>query len=783
MADDLPPLVDMPAPKKPAVTIEAPSPDNAMGLPLPHEADALYGRIRKAEGTEAGDGFVFYGGQSFKPGKDFPEWEGAKGPKGTTHAAGPGQWQPDTWNGLKPDFEKRFGRAPDFSSQDDQKAMSWLNAAKIYPGGEEKLKADIAAGKLNEAALAPQWAGFGGGGDMPPAIASGKWRVSDKALAYEQGRSNTSVVWMSPDDYLAMTPQTEAGDKRKSLMKSLAAGDEIEAIPTLDAKIEKGRIKVFDQDGRNRARVAKEEGVDLIPVAIHGVAPEAGGQGKAPARPDWIEDMNGALRRFNYTPVPKATPPAPSRLDRFGTGLADVGYGAAQLGGHIAAVPEQAMAPNFGMVPPETAKTVDTAVADREKQIEAERAARGESGTDWWRVAGNVAGTMPLAAIPVPGAPVAGAAGTAARIGGAAVRGALGGAEGAALAPVTSGDYETQKAKQIGEGAALGAAVPAGAGAVGATARAATNAAGRVVSPNIVTQAASRLFGEDAKALTPELLARVKANIQAKFNRIEGAHDIHIDDEMVRELGEVQARAIDMLGDTEAKPISDALERILERARGDGIIPARSAATLWHKGSRLDNLTEAKNPDIAILANRAQSAVRNALSRQLSPEEAAEYSLARGQWRDFKIVANKTLRPGETQLDPRRFVNAVARRFPEQAAQPGGPEVLRLARAVGETWPAGRQGVSLGPEIAGLAAGHAVGGPFGGAIGAILGNAVRSTVLDRLAGMRVASPNAMLALRPPPPVAPPNKGLEMLRALGQRSAGPAIGAVSAAPGL
>ena len=181
---------------------KVPAPDSAMGFSsaqpappakstgaaaLPPEADALYRRVRKAEGTADGGGFVFYGGQPFTPGKEFPEWEGLPGPKGRTHAAGPGQWQPDTWNGLKPDFEKRFGRAPEFSSDADQKAMTWLNAAKIYPGGEAKMRRDLAENKLDTAALAPQWAGFGGGGSASPWAVTGsdKWRVSDRALAAE----------------------------------------------------------------------------------------------------------------------------------------------------------------------------------------------------------------------------------------------------------------------------------------------------------------------------------------------------------------------------------------------------------------------------------------------------------------------------------------------------------------------------------------------------------------------------------------------------------------------
>ncbi len=138
--------------------------------------DILYGRVRNAENTAgANDGFVTYGSTPFTPGADHPrelarrEGRDHNGNPVVTHAAGPGQWQPDTWDGLKPAFAEKFGRDPVFSSHDDQKQMVWLNAAKIYPGGEDKMRADIAAGTLNTRALAPQWEGFyANDGSTPP---------------------------------------------------------------------------------------------------------------------------------------------------------------------------------------------------------------------------------------------------------------------------------------------------------------------------------------------------------------------------------------------------------------------------------------------------------------------------------------------------------------------------------------------------------------------------------------------------------------------------------------
>lgn len=791
MADDLPPLVDLATamkprdPANPAVTYEANKPGMGTGMSLPPEADTLYGRVRKVEGT-SGNPWQFYGGDTFTPGPEHPgDAALRKGPQGDTHAAGPGQWQPGTWNGLKPEFEKRFGRAPRFNSEDDQRAMVWLNAAKIYPGGEEKLKADIAAGKLDTAALAPQWAGFGGS-DVPPVIQSGKWRVSDKAIAYEQGRSNTDVVWMSPDDYLAMTPKSEAGDKRKSLLRSLNAGDEIEAIPTLDAKVENGRVKIFDQDGRNRAEVAKQEGVDLIPVAIHGVSGEA---------PQWMEDMNGALRPFNFSQVARATPSAPSVLERFGTGLMDAVYGATQAAPRMGA-PETSLFASPTEIAEEregaaqAGAAADKFVADREKQIQADRAARGETGPDLLRVAGNVAATAPLAALPGPEAAVG--AGMLGRAGIAAARGALGGAEGAAFAPVTSGNYGAEKAKQLAEGAGFGAGLGGAGSAIASGIGGAVNAAKRIVTPGTITQAASRLFGEDAKKITDNMIVYVKDRLAKTFERIEKSHDLDLakDPNIVPELDAIKQEARVNLGDENiggrAGPIVSAIDKFLSLADEAGTIPGKAAATLWHAGGAIDRLIKNSDPTIRHLAKSIKDVARDAFSRALPPDEAKVYSATRSAWRDMKIV-EKSIPTGETQVRPRQFVQAVRRAFPNEKEMRTPPEVVKLARALGETYPMG-EGGSMAAQVAARLARPAIGGTLGtmlgGPAGGVLGIAGELTLERLLRGTRIASPNAMRAFLPPPSVAPPNKGLEMLRALGQRAptaAGLAVGSVAAAP--
>lgn len=93
---------------------------------------------------------------------------------------------------------------------------------------------------------------------------------------------------------------------------------------------------------------------------------------------------------------------------------------------------------------------VDQQVREREQAYQAQR---GDTGIDWARLGGNIVNPVNLA--------IAGAAPAAAGLAGRMGIGAAAGGASASMAPVGDGDFATEKAKQIGMGAAGGAAVPA----------------------------------------------------------------------------------------------------------------------------------------------------------------------------------------------------------------------------------------------------------------------------------------------------------------------------------
>lgn len=213
-----------------------------------------------------------------------------------------------------------------------------------------------------------------------------------------------------------------------------------------------------------------------------------------PVQPDarGAEDNDLWTRLTAPPPPPQAASPAATvqpvgRLDRFMTGLGDVGYGAAQL--------MQRVAPENSVMGQLTAGA-DQRVREREQTYQAGRAAAGSTGTDWWRMGGNVVSGAPLAALAAP-------AGLPAAIG---VGMLTGGAQGA-LQPVTEGnpkDYWGAKADQAVSGM-VGGAVGAGVG----------NAVGRMLSPRVRPQV--RTLDDANVRMTPgQILGGTAQSIEDK---------------------------------------------------------------------------------------------------------------------------------------------------------------------------------------------------------------------------------------------------------------------------
>lgn len=137
-------------------------PKNPMGLPP--EAATIVGVIRFSEGTARKQGYTLFGGQDFVPGYEHPAREGWQGNAAmNTHAAGPGQWQPGTWE----DEKKRAaaqGIELDFGKGAHQDWAIWDRSSRLYKDATGRdLAADIRAGKADYSVLGSEWQGLARG--------------------------------------------------------------------------------------------------------------------------------------------------------------------------------------------------------------------------------------------------------------------------------------------------------------------------------------------------------------------------------------------------------------------------------------------------------------------------------------------------------------------------------------------------------------------------------------------------------------------------------------------
>lgn len=213
-------------------------------------------------------------------------------------------------------------------------------------------------------------------------------------------------------------------------------------------------------------------------------------------------------------PVSDAAAPKPNTttaLGQFGRGVADPAYGGMQAAAHLADSPIAGMIPGvgaakaivntaagsfFGTSVTKAAKDyADRAVKEREEKIAKERG-DDASKTDWWRMGGNVAASLPMGA----GGLLEGAgSGLLGMVGRGAATGALAGA----LEPVKEGDnFGTTKAAQIGEGGVLGGGI----GILGKGASEGAKMAGEYVlrthpeaAENAAVQTILKRWGQDTK--------------------------------------------------------------------------------------------------------------------------------------------------------------------------------------------------------------------------------------------------------------------------------------------
>lgn len=207
--------------------------------------------------------------------------------------------------------------------------------------------------------------------------------------------------------------------------------------------------------------------IDIL-SALQSVGDEPGSAQSpgAGAPPSGGVNILAALQAAGQQEAPPAPLPAPTRLERFATGFGDTFYGLGNLAQHaagpvlnlarrgISAGLKAAGDPNAAAIfAPVSNSDWDNIVANREQAYDRARAQAGQTGIDWWRLAGEAANPTNYLASEDAAATVLG------RVGQAALQGAGVGAAQAAGTAAVPGQTWWDAAKGAVTGGATGGLV------------------------------------------------------------------------------------------------------------------------------------------------------------------------------------------------------------------------------------------------------------------------------------------------------------------------------------
>lgn len=181
------------------------------------------------------------------------------------------------------------------------------------------------------------------------------------------------------------------------------------------------------------------------------------------------------------------------------------------------------------------------------------------------------------------------------------------------------------------------------------------------------THAVSRTFGEDTPQITRETMQGAYKRIGGVMNDIEGRTTVPVgqDHQLMTSLGNI-ASDVERLYTKDSpqyKAVIGHMQDIFERAAPYGdTLPGDVYKSLVTHNSDLDKLAGSGEP-IARFGTQIKEALRDAMQRAATPEDAAAYRQARLQYKNAKTIEPLVIKGVPGEINPVTLQNRVAQQF------------------------------------------------------------------------------------------------------------------------
>ena len=403
---------------------------------------------------------------------------------------------------------------------------------------------------------------------------------------------------------------------------------------------------------------------------------------------------------------------------------------AAGFGGAIsktAGAIEQLAGKGIGLVAPEAGKKIEQHALEQIQKTEAITNPYIQANPKT-ALAGEAAGLIfnPVNKV-LPGGPTTGMMGT---LGQGAVQGA---AINALTTPVTDENkpFLTEKLKQAFTGGAAGAVGAGAIKALGGIAEPVTNALGDIGQKAVKTlrdagvpvdvaqatgsaflnrtkaalmdnpftagkeeafagmqkaaynKAISKTMGEDASAITPEVIAAAKQRLGENYDTIASRNNIHFDKEMNLSLKNIEEEAQQVLSPEQFATVKKQVDNILAKADANGgALHGEQYQTIKRV---LDKISGGRDTDVAQYSRELKEALLSGLSRSAEASgnkaDVALLKQTNKQYSNMKKIEDVVLKNPQGDVSPSLLSNSLATKAKRYSIYQDDPQLADLARA------------------------------------------------------------------------------------------------------
>lgn len=191
-------------------------------------------------------------------------------------------------------------------------------------------------------------------------------------------------------------------------------------------------------------------------------------------------------------------------------------------------------------------------------------------------------------------------------------------------------------------------------------------------------RAVAKTFGEDADAITTDVMARAKKRIGSEFDHVAQNTAIRFDNVLGNDLGKVVQEAGTVLEKAQVEPLANRVAEIAKMAK-TGIIDGEAYQNMMKKGAPLNRLMNDADPNKRYYAGQIKEALDDALQRSATPEMAQRLQQARLQYKNMKTVEDLAEKAPTGNVSPLLLMGQVRKSFPNMAYG-GGGDLADLAR-------------------------------------------------------------------------------------------------------